>query len=367
MTVVTAACSVPGIQSTPQVVGGGPQVTLSNPTPGQVYPAGSEVKVQSTSVDPDGVARVELLVNGEVVRIDANAHPEANTPFIVAQPWTPPAPGSFVVQVRVYDTANAATETAPLVVEIGSASQVAGPPPTPTPLPSPSPVPAVETATPLPLPADSPTPAAASPEPEVEHEEEDTPSPTPTRYVPLETPTATPTPGQFEPAGFEPQERFYEIWEEVGGGRSRLGYPTGPEITGQNYAKQYFERGLMVWWDNPDGADAIWVIDSPRPDLNSGLTWNRYVDTWAGDDPFACDEARQNGELGPMRGFGQLWCDRPELRQRLGRPWEREAGSAGNPPFSQVQFFQGGVMLSNPINAEVYVLFDQGDWLRFGE
>jgi len=54
------------------------------------------------------------------------------------------------------------------------------------------------------------------------------------------------------------------------------------------------------------------------------------------------------------------------LQTRLGNPRDYEGGSSGNPPFAHVQFFQGGVMIYNPLNAEVFVLFDQGDWQRFG-
>jgi hypothetical protein len=121
----------------------------------------------------------------------------------------------------------------------------------------------------------------------------------------------------------------------------------------------------MYWWDNPQNPDFIWVIDAPQADAKSGTSWNRYNDTWNGQDPFSCEAARQNGDKGPLRGFGQLWCSRPELQARLGNPWEQEAGSAGRPPFGRVQFFQGGVMLYNSINSEVFVLFDQGDWQRF--
>jgi hypothetical protein len=162
-----------------------------------------------------------------------------------------------------------------------------------------------------------------------------------------------------------PEGRFGEIWEALGAGKSRLGYPTASVISDRDFAKQYFERGLMFWWDAPDDPNVIWIIDSPAPDLRRGATSNRYRDEWDGDDEYGCDEARANAEKGPVRGFGWLWCQRSELRRRLGNPIEVEAGSGGNPPFSQVQFFQGGVMLYNPRNGELYVLFDQGDWQRF--
>ena len=183
--------------------------------------------------------------------------------------------------------------------------------------------------------------------------------------MPLPTPSVTPTPGTCRSTGLEPEGRFNDIWLELGAGDSRLGYPTGPEISDRNFAKQFFERGMMYWWDNPDDPDFMWVIDAPEPDLKSGATSNRYPDEWAGDDEYSCDQARSNAEKGPLRGFGWLWCQHPELQSRLGNPVESEAGSGGNPPFGRVQFFQGGVMLYIPKNAQVYVLFDQGDWQRF--
>jgi hypothetical protein len=152
----------------------------------------------------------------------------------------------------------------------------------------------------------------------------------------------------------------------VGAGESRLGYPLTPEISDRDFARQYFQKGLMFWWDSPDDPDFIWVLDSPKTDLSGGETWNRYPDQWDGEDEYVCDEARANGEKGPVRGFGWLWCNRTELQARLGAPRSSEAGSGGTPPYAHVQFYQGGVILYNPLNNEVFVLFDQGDWQRFG-
>jgi hypothetical protein len=278
----------------------------------------------------------------------------------VAQTWPAELPGSHVIQVTAYNTDNVAGQSEPLTVNViaASAQSVADSEASPVPdQPEPSP----PTETPVSTLADAPTapplPAAtATPAP---------PTPTPTPALPTATPTNTPTPGAYASTGLDPEGRFKDIWEELGGGDSRLGYPTGPEINDRNFAKQYFENGLMYWWDNPDDPDQIWVIDSPAPDLRSGARSNRYPDEWDGDDEVSCEAAAANAEKGPLRGFGWLWCQRPELQSRLGNPVEPEAGSSGNPPFGRVLFFQGGVMLHNPLNAEVYVLFDQGDWQRF--
>ena len=362
---VSLACAVPRLGGDdPSVAeGSGPLVTLSSPNAGQKLEPGSEVKVQSTSIDTTaGIVRVELLIDNQVIWVDANPQPQPNTPYIISQPWTPDISGSHVIQVRAYNTDNLPGQSEALVVQVVAVAQAAASaqatddelppaddgPEISTPTNTPSPIveaTASPTATPLPPPV---TPTATT-----------TPTITP-------TPTSTPTPGTFVATGIKPDGRFKDIWYEVGEGDSRLGYPTGPEINDRNFAKQYFEKGLMYWWDNPDDPGYIWVIDSPAANLKSGTTWNRYLDTWEGEDEYSCDAARSNGDRGPIRGFGKMWCERSELQTRLGNPREGEAGSGGNPPYSHVQFYQGGVMVYNPLNAEVFVLFDQGAWLRFG-
>jgi hypothetical protein len=358
---ISLACGLPGMggEATPVTDSSGLQVTLVSPTSEQKLEPGREVKVQSTSIDSTtGIVRVELLVDNQVIWVDANPQPQPDTPYIVAQPWTPEAPGSHVIQVRAYNTDNVAGQSEPLVVQVVASAQAADDESSPATdevgadAPANTPLPVVEaTLTPL--------PPSATPMSTLAPTLTTTPTVTP-------KPTSTPTPGTFADTGIKPDGRFKDIWLEVGGEDGRLGYPTGPEIEDRDFAKQYFEKGLMYWWDNPDGSDYIWVIDSPATDLRHGQTWNRYVDTWDGGDEYACDQARRNGDKGPKRGFGKLWCERPELQVRLGNPREGEGGSGGSPPYAHVQFYQGGVMLYNPLNAEVFVLFDQGDWQRFG-
>jgi hypothetical protein len=344
------ACTLPGFgpQSAVVVDETAFTVTVTQPITGQKFELGQAATVQSEAVAPNGIVRTELLINGQVIWVDANANPQPNAPFIVAQPWTPDTPGSYAITVRAYNENNVSAESAPILVEVMplAAAAVDEPAPTSTPVPPP-------TATPVSILVDAPT---ATPYPP-------TPSPTPD----LSTPTATPTPGLFLPTDLEPDGRFQDIWQELGAGKSRLGYPTAPKIIDRNYARQYFERGLMFWWDNPDSPDYIWALDTPAADLKSGVNWHRYADAWDGDQEFSCVAAEANGGVGPVRGFGYLWCSQPILQARLGNPRGFEAGSSENPPYSQVQFFQGGVMLTNPLDAEIYVLFAQGDWLRFAD
>jgi hypothetical protein len=378
------ACAIPGFggDTPPTAEGTNPQVTVSSPIAGQKLQPAQEVRIQSTSVDAEkGIVRVELLVDNEVLWVDANPDPQPNTPYIVAQPWTPEIPGSHLVLVRAFNIDNSVGQSEPVLVEVVVGAQSMADTPVTTPdnrtptvaalLPLPT-----LTVTPLRLDSSStPRPVCTPPpcrldEGEVYYCAQNCPGgcgTTCATVTPVSTPTPTPTPGNFTPTGVKPEGRFEEIWQEVGGGKGRLGYPTGTAIIDRNFARQYFERGLMFWWDNPDDdADFIWAIDSPADDLKSGTAWNLYDDTWPGGDEFSCDEARANGNFGPIRGFGQVWCRHPELQTRLGNPRDYEGGSGGNAPFAHLQFFQGGVMIYNPLNAEVLVLFAQGDWQRFG-
>lgn len=347
------ACTLPGFESQPAAVEDTSfAVVISQPVAGQQFEPGQAVTVQSEAVAAEGIVRTELLVNGQVVWVDANAGPEPGVPFIVAQPWTPDTPGSYAITVRAYNKNNISVEAAPVMVQVlPPAAQAITAEPSSTPLPPPTATPVAGLTN---APSPTPAPPTTTPLPP-------TPSPTPD----LTPPTATPTPGKFSDTGLEPDGRFWDIWQELGAGQSRLGYPVAPAITDRDYARQYFERGLMFWWDNPDSPDYIWVLDTPAADLKSGANWQRYADEWDGEHDYACIAAEANGGRGPVRGFGYLWCSRPILQARLGNPRDFEGGSSGNPPYSRVQFFQGGVMLTNPLNAEIYVLHAQGDWLRF--
>ena len=351
------ACSLPGLDQNNGDIP--PSAAISSPANNQTVELGQEIQVQSVSVDTEGIIKVELVVDDQVVWIDSNAQPEPNTPFIVNQPWTPETAGPHTIQIRTTNKANVTGVSAPLTIEVIDSSVAATPTGSEsTAAAGQSDVVVLESAdTPTPQPTSTPVPAnTATPEPPQPTE----PKPSPTITL---TPTQTPAPQKFKPTGLEPDGRFKDIWIELGSGDSRLGYPNGPEIVDRNYARQFYENGLMIWWDNPETPDYIWVIDSPAPDLTSGTTSNLYPDTWEGGDDYSCDAARDGG---PVRGFGKVWCDHPELETRLGYPIEPERGSGENPPYAKVQFFQGGVMIYNPINSEVYVLFAQGDWQKFG-
>ncbi|HEY84909.1 MAG TPA: hypothetical protein G4N96_07340 [Chloroflexi bacterium] len=349
-----AACSASDSQGEPPVedTGSAPTAIVTSPLADEVLALGQAVKVASTSQGERGIARVELVINGEALRVDANPDPQPNTPYLVAQPWMPETPGSYRVLVRAYNTANIAGESEAVLVKVEKLSAQG-----------------VETASLATAPAATASVATATATPS---------APVPTLVPPAAAPTASdttftsplaePTPApliDFTPTGFEPQGNFAKIWDSLGGGDSRLGYPLAPEIDGRNFAYQYFDSGVMYWWDNPDGPNFIWAMASAsQDDFWQGSVWGRYDDTWGGDDLYSCDAARENDKNGPMRGFGKVWCAETDVFDQLGAPSHAEYGSGGSPPFSKVQLFQGGVMLFNPFGSEVFVLFNQGGWQR---
>ena len=340
--------------ATPLAESSQPTVTIQTPTSGQTVVAAETVLIQSEAVDRRGIARIELTVNEQMIRIDANPQPEPDIPFIVAQPWTPAVVGSYTVQVTAYNTANLAGQSQILLLEVVEAAPSGAPesgqarPTTPTEAaPSPTATTAAATSSPATATAttgSAPTTATATAEP-----------------TPIPLPTLT-----YAPTGLTPDGRFKDIWHSLAGGQGPLGYPTGPAIEERNYARQRFAGGFLFWWDNPDGANPIWVLSRPADDWQSGLAWRQLADEWTDDKkPHSCPAAQQNGDLGPVRGFGLLWCGQPDLATALGQPVEVEAGSGGNAPYAMVQFFQGGLMFYNPSNAEVYVLLGDGRWQRF--
>ncbi len=113
-----------------------PTVTISSPPNGMVVTVGQEVQIISMAAAEAGVERVELAVNGEVVRSDMP--PEGNpTSFSMAQPWTPLAEGEVTVVVVAYDTSGAASEPAVITLQVqaGTGAVTEEPGPTPTAMP----------------------------------------------------------------------------------------------------------------------------------------------------------------------------------------------------------------------------------------
>ncbi|MGH2543894.1 MAG: hypothetical protein ACRDIB_13915, partial [Ardenticatenaceae bacterium] len=97
-----------------------------------------------------------------------------------------------------------------------------------------------------------------------------------------------------------------------------MGCPTSDPQTGTG-SYQLFEEGFMV---HDPIADRIFVFTTPDDDDDDDNAriereWLAFDDEWQpGDEEFSCPQAEQEG--GPVRGFGLVWCDNPQVRNTLG-------------------------------------------------
>ncbi len=107
------------------VVAGKPTVIISSPPSGSQYREGEDVSIQSTSTDSSGITRVELSVDGTVVRTDPVPAPQVSYPLI--QTWKATA-GAHTMAVRAYNTSNNPSDPAAVTITVLNASgQTAGP------------------------------------------------------------------------------------------------------------------------------------------------------------------------------------------------------------------------------------------------
>jgi hypothetical protein len=177
----------------------------------------------------------------------------------------------------------------------------------------------------------------------------------------------------LESSSAEPDEPFAGVWNRLTEDeRVRLGSACSSTIRAK-FALQPFERGLMYWFAEPGSSRNIWVLYGAAPDLKRGSAWQRYVDGWEPTgDPFSCQSARENGDLGPVRGFGWVWCTEQSVQERVGLPTSIERGTGDDAPDSFLQYFQGGALFfrpnrGDPLNdrEQIFVLLRGSSWRRF--
>jgi hypothetical protein len=162
-----------------------PLVVILSPPSGSQFYENEDVAIQSTSADPQGVVRVELLVDGNVVRVDPSPTPQGQTHFTLVQTWKATA-GTHTIVVRAYNVAGMVSD--PIAVSVNVVQRTAqAPTPTLIPvLPSPTPFPYATKPPIAPSPTSTPTPSPTSSPPTV---------PPPTEAPPTETPPLPPCSG----------------------------------------------------------------------------------------------------------------------------------------------------------------------------
>ncbi len=105
-----------------------PAIVISSPPSGSTYREGDDVAIQSTSADAAGVVRVELAIDGAVVRNDAPPAPQAN--FSIIQTWKATA-GAHTVIVRAHNAAGTASDPAAISISVSPAAAAPANAPTP--------------------------------------------------------------------------------------------------------------------------------------------------------------------------------------------------------------------------------------------
>ena len=98
-----------------------PSVVIDTPPSNSIFGVGERVIVQSTANDGIGIARIELLVNGEVVRVDQVPEGKPQPQFSLLQPWEPTNAGEHTLRVIAYRADGTASEPATIVIVVEEA------------------------------------------------------------------------------------------------------------------------------------------------------------------------------------------------------------------------------------------------------
>jgi hypothetical protein len=138
------------------------------------------------------------------------------------------------------------------------------------------------------------------------------------------------------------------------------------------YAEQPFQNGYMIWSAIPDPDLFFAMVSEPRSEWY--LVDQREVDSFSPTDGVSCDvgEPPVSGLVQPVRGFGAIWCNRDDIRDRIGWGTQEEFAVVDN----QLQPFENGFLLRNS-RKNIYVLIREaspvqqgvgptGDYVRLG-
>ncbi|MEJ5247707.1 MAG: hypothetical protein WHS90_08065 [Caldilinea sp.] len=163
--------------------------------------------------------------------------------------------------------------------------------------------------------------------------------------VPLqpEAQIGEPPEGLYRPAG-----ALALIWENNPRIQQALGFAAAPEPVSSAAAIQRFERGVMVWVQENGRIYAF--LDDGR--------WFAYEDAFREGEPESDPAfAPPAGKQQPVRGFGKVWRQHPELREAIGWALAKE-----EPATALRQPFEKGEMLG--VGAYVFALSgkNEGVW-----
>lgn len=234
------------------------------------------------------------------------------------------------------------------------------------------------TSTPLPTVTATPVapPVASAPPPGVDTPRP-TPSPIPTASATL-TATATPTPlleqtvtvealqtqaaqveatqtivAQIAACPVDTQGEFVDLWRKY---QEQLGCPRQASPVGGFFAEQPFEHGFMVWSQLLD----LYVVLVGDPQSGSMWIIRQSEVTWPMNmSGGSCEANPPSGLFQPVRGFGGIWCAKPDIRNAIGFGIQPERGVSND----LFQGFERGAILRAGDNS-TFVLFGDDQTYR---
>ncbi len=114
-----------------------PSVIIVSPVADQEFTFGELIPVVSKSADPQGITRIDLMVNGKLLARISNMKPQTHRTRTASQLWLPEIVGSQVLQVIAYNAAGVTGESELVFVQVLPATPTPSPAsPTPTATPT---------------------------------------------------------------------------------------------------------------------------------------------------------------------------------------------------------------------------------------
>ena len=109
-----------------------PSVFIQSPVTGSRVQVGGSVTVNAVASDSGGIVRVELWVAGSVVDREESAMAGGQPTFPVSLHWTPTVAGGYTLEVRAYNSQNAASAPTTVMVTVVDGGGIPAPSPTAT-------------------------------------------------------------------------------------------------------------------------------------------------------------------------------------------------------------------------------------------
>lgn len=115
-----SACLPAGSSSLPTT----PIAAITTPQNGSRFGVGEPVVVQFSAADVQGVNQVELMIDGQPMRVES-IDPPVNS-FVANHVWTPDSTGTHAIELRAFNVAGASSEPAKIFVTISEPLIAAG-------------------------------------------------------------------------------------------------------------------------------------------------------------------------------------------------------------------------------------------------